>query len=85
MRWNHRVVDMTDENDGDPLFAVREVYYHDNAPAGHCEPSVMSDTKEGLKRVLEQMTEALDQPVLKSQDFTMNKIIKSCFQKKEEV
>ena len=69
MHWNHRVVDMTEENDGDPLFAVREVYYQDNVPAGHCEPSVVSETKEGLKEVLERMAKALDQPALKSQDF----------------
>jgi hypothetical protein len=25
--WNHRVVDMTEENDGEPLFAIREVFY----------------------------------------------------------
>ena len=25
--WNHRVVDMTEESDGEPLFAIREVHY----------------------------------------------------------
>ena len=68
--WNHRVVDMTAENDGDPLFELREVYYNrDGVPVGHGGPSVMSETKEGLKWVLEQMQAALDQPVLKPEDF----------------
>ena len=70
MYWNHRVVDITEENGGEPLFTIREVYYEDNGmPTRHGEPSVMSETKEGLKWVLEQMQAALDQPVLKPEDF----------------
>jgi len=72
MMWNHRVVDMTAENDGDPLFVIKEVYYkayNSKEPVGHCEPSVMSDSKEGLKVVLKQMLEALDHPVLSTTDF----------------
>ena len=72
--WNHRVVVMTEENDGDPLFEVREVFYNDDGvPIGHGEPSVMSDTMEGLSWVIDQMKKALDQPVLKPQDFIENK------------
>jgi hypothetical protein len=37
--WNHRVVDMTEENDGEPLFAIREVFYRNGRPASHGEPS----------------------------------------------
>jgi hypothetical protein len=35
MKWNHRVVDMTDtaENGGEPLFALREVFYNDDGGA----------------------------------------------------
>lgn len=70
MHWNHRVVDMTDENGGDPLFEIREVYYNDKGlPTGHGEPSVMSESMEGLNWVLDQMKAALDQPVLKPKDF----------------
>ena len=70
MKWNHRVVDMTAENEGDPLFEIREVYYEGDKPVGHCEPSVMSETMEGLLKVLDRMKDALDQPVLKEpEDF----------------
>ena len=70
MHWNHRVVDMTDANGGDPLFEIREVYYEDNGmPTGYGEPSVMSESIEGLNWVLDQMKAALDQPVLKPEDF----------------
>jgi hypothetical protein len=68
--WNHRVVDMTTENGGEPLFEVREVFYNDDGvPVGHGEPSVMSETMEGLAKLLDRMQEALAQPVLKPKDF----------------
>jgi len=70
MHWNHRVVDMSAENEGDPLFAVREVYYEENGmPSGHHEPYLVSETMDGLKWVLDQIKTALDQPVLKPEDF----------------
>ena len=68
--WNHRVVDMTAENEGDPLFEIREVHYEGGKPVGHCEPSVMSETIEGLVETLDRMKEALKEPVLKEpEDF----------------
>ena len=70
MYWNHRVVDMSAENDGEPLFAIREVHYEDNGmPTGHGEPFVMSETMEGLAETLDRMKEALKEPVLKPEDF----------------
>ena len=70
MSWNHRVVDMTAENDGDPLFAIREVFYNEeDTPTGHGEPFVMSETMEGLAETLDRMKEALKEPVLKPEDF----------------
>jgi hypothetical protein len=70
MSWNHRVVDMTAENEGDPLFAVREVFYNEGGtPTGHGEPFVMSETMDGLAETLDRMKEALKEPVLKPEDF----------------
>jgi len=70
MYWNHRVVDMSAENDGEPLFAIREVHYEDNGmPTGHGEPFVMATDIKGLKRLIAVMKEALDQPVLTPEDF----------------
>jgi hypothetical protein len=69
MSWNHRVVDMTAENEGDPLFAIREVHYEGGMPTGHGEPFVMSETMEGLAETLDRMKEALKEPVLKPEDF----------------
>jgi hypothetical protein len=65
---------MTAENDGEPLFALREVFYNqDGMPIGHGEPSVMSETMDGLAKLLDHMREALAQPALKPQDFIENK------------
>jgi hypothetical protein len=70
MSWNHRVLDMTAENDGEPLFAIREVFYDaDEVPTSHGEPFVMSETTEGLAETLDRMKEALEEPVLKPEDF----------------
>ena len=72
--WDRRVVVMTAENDGEPLFALREVFYNqDGVPIGHGEPSVMSETMDGLAKLLDRMREALAQPALKPQDFIENK------------
>jgi hypothetical protein len=72
--WDRRVVVMTAENDGEPLFALREVFYNqDGMPIGHGEPSVMSETMDGLAKLLDHMREALAQPALKPQDFIENK------------
>lgn len=65
MYWNHRVVDMTTENEGNRLFEIREVSYEDNGiPIGHTEASLVGETMEELKKELERMKKALDQPVL---------------------
>jgi hypothetical protein len=67
--WNHRLVDMTQENDGDPLFVFREVYYQDDTPVGHCEPSMMSETLQGMQELIDRLREATTLPILKAEDF----------------
>ena len=67
--WNHRVVDMTEESDGEPLFAIREVHYEGGMPTGHGEQFVMSETMEGLEWCIGEMRDALKQPILKLNDF----------------
>jgi hypothetical protein len=49
MKWNHRVVDMTAENGGEPLFALREVFYNDDGvPTSHGEPNAVSEGHGGI-------------------------------------
>jgi hypothetical protein len=67
--WNHRVVDMTEENDEEPLFAIREVFYRNGRPASHGEPNAVSEDMEGLEWCIGEMRDALKQPILKLNDF----------------
>ena len=67
--WNHRVVDMTTENGGESLFAIREVFYRNGRPASHGEPNAVSEDMEGLEWCIGEMRDALKQPILKLNDF----------------
>ena len=70
MHWNYRVVEMTEENGGEYLIAIREVYYEENGmPSGHCEPSMISESAHGLEEIVDRMKEALSSPPLTSKDF----------------
>ena len=65
MNWNFRVVDITHENDGDPLIAVREVYYDEaDKMIGYCEPCTVADDIEGMTWLIEQFNHALTLPVI---------------------
>jgi hypothetical protein len=63
--WNYRI--MVDEYKGEKYFEIHEVHYSkDKKPQAYTtEPvSVHSDTKKGIKWVLEKMLEACDKPIL---------------------
>ena len=56
MDWNHRIVDMSHENAGDPWFEIREVYYEENGEvSGHTRICTGSETVESLIFCLERM------------------------------
>ena len=56
MNWNHRIVDMSHENAGDPWFEIREVCYEDDDEiSGHTHICTGSETIEGLIFCLERM------------------------------
>lgn len=67
MNWNHRVVRMDDE-DGTLLLA--EVFYDDTGknPVGYTEPFMCSESMEGLRQLLTDLTDALEKPVLEAKD-----------------
>lgn len=51
-------------------YGVVEAYYDaDCEPVGYCDPHVLGDSVEELRRVLEMMRDALDKPILESGDF----------------
>jgi hypothetical protein len=68
--WNFRVLDVTDENGGDPYLTLVEVHYNDaGVPVGYCDPCTGSEDLEGMKQLIEWYALALDKPVLKPSDF----------------
>jgi hypothetical protein len=68
--WNHRVVDMTEENDGEPLFAIREVFYRNGMTRlVMANRNAVSEDMEGLEWCIGEMRDALKQPILKLNDF----------------
>jgi len=70
MTWNHRLVDMSADNDGDPALAFREVFYDDDGkPMGHTEPFMWCDDIDGVRLLIQRLTKAIDQPILKPEDF----------------
>lgn len=70
MKWNHRLVDMTDENNGEQLYAIREVHYDDDGkPMGHGEPFMCGESMDEIYELLDRLEEAVKHPALKPEDF----------------
>jgi hypothetical protein len=68
--WNFRVLDVTDENGGDPYLTLVEVHYNDaGVPVGYCDPCTGSEDLEGMLGLLRWHSLALAKPVLKKSDF----------------
>jgi hypothetical protein len=72
--WNHRVVDLTSKNDGDPFFLIQEVYYNEQGkPCGYCDPCLGGDNLDEIRTQIQRFTECLSQPILDaSKDFNGN-------------
>lgn len=65
MSWNYRL--MAQEQDGEIFLQIHEVYYDDNkVPHLYSEEgvSIFSESVEGVKWVLEKMSEATTKPIL---------------------
>lgn len=70
MHWNHRVIDITHENGGEPLLTFAEVYYdEDGKPSSYCDPFFSGDDTEELAQLVKRLGDALGKPVLKPEDF----------------
>ena len=68
--WNFRLLDVTDENGGDPYLTLVEVHYNDaGVPVGYCDPCTGSEDLGGMKHLIQWYTLALGKPVLQKGDF----------------
>lgn len=64
--WNHRVVDLTDDNGGEPLLGFREVYYDNHGePTAYGEPFMVSEDVSGLRELVAHLQKALTKPIVK--------------------
>jgi len=61
MYWNHRIVDMSHENGGDPWFEIKEVYYDDDHNVtGYCDRMDSSETPEDVISNLKRMLQGIE-------------------------
>ena len=68
--WNFRLLDLSDENGGDPWLELIEVHYNDaDVPVGYTPPCIGSETVKGMRQVMKWQRLALGKPVMKKTDF----------------
>jgi len=64
MNWDHRLIDMTAQNNGDPWFEIQEVFYEGERPTGYASVLVGGDDALEVRDTLMRMLVALEKPVL---------------------
>ena len=68
--WGFRMIDLNDENGGDPWIELCEVHYNDaGVPVAYSNPCIGSETVEGMKQLLSWHKLALGKPVMQKSDF----------------
>ena len=69
--WNYRVMNVDESEEEDTSLEMREVYYDKQGePYGHCSAEVFGNDLEEMDRVLTNMRQAFDKPILTKADFT---------------
>ena len=68
--WNFRLIDLNDENSGNPWLELVEVHYNEKrVPVAYSNPCIGSETVEGMKQLLSWHRLALGKPVMQKSDF----------------
>ena len=68
--WNFRLIDLSDENGGDPWLELVEVHYNEKrVPVGYSSPCIGSETVNGMRLVMDWHRLALGKPVMQKADF----------------
>ena len=69
--WNYRIVDMASEENSEPFFEIREVFYNEQGhPCGHTAARVCGEHLGELDETIERFDRCMDLPVLLDKDFT---------------
>ena len=67
MTWNHRIMRHTDSPDGEPYYALHEVFYDEEGgkPGWTKDPvNILGESPDEIRETLERMLRALDKPVM---------------------
>lgn len=66
MYWNHRIVKATDEQSGETMLVIAEVFYNSDTkrPFNYGEAFLISETLDGIKEIVTQFEAAAKQPIL---------------------
>ena len=76
MFWNHRVVDLTKDTEGEPWFCIQEVYYNEkNEPCGYCDPCFGGEDLGELMQQVKRWAECLKFPILNAETDFNNKYL----------
>ena len=68
MFWNHRVVDLSKENQGEPWLEIQEVYYNNEGkPCGYCDPCLGGESIDEIQIQIRRFTECLADPILNAE------------------
>lgn len=74
MFWNHRVVDLSKDNQGEPWLEIQEVYYNsDGQPYGYCNPCLGGENIDEIQIQIQRFTECLAHPILNAETDFNNK------------
>jgi hypothetical protein len=70
MTWTYRLIDISDENDGEYLLGLYEVFFDKKGvPMAYTEMNMVGESVHELRQVIEWCALALDKPVVQKTDF----------------
>jgi hypothetical protein len=74
MHWNHRLVDLSKDNEGEPWIVIQEVYYNEkDEPCGYCEPCLGGEDLAEVMQQVKRFSECLKYPILNAETDFNNK------------
>jgi hypothetical protein len=86
MYWNHRLVDLSKDNEGEPWIVIQEVYYNEeNKPCGYCDPCMGGEDLSEVMQQVKRFSECLNQPILNAETDFNNKLTEDDEEGKEYV
>lgn len=74
MHWNHRVVNLKKDNQGEDWLCIQEVYYNEkDEPCGYCDPCLGGEDLGELMQQVKRFSDCLKYPILDAEKDFDNK------------